>query len=574
MKINILQFKHDKNLDYRSIRNSKYLTTSIPVCVDTIFSFDLLCGDKYQMKSVDALSLREKIESQKFSNVAIVNVKSRSPLYPILYWYVLHNCHVGYFVYLYEDSSSSTPLDLDYFKSCFRLIEDEGGWKKYEKIEKLIVEKDKGLDEWTFGIPVGPGDASMLNTLVSRIKKLGIPKYEIILCGNPGEGFQYAQDVDIVGENIPAPPVHITRKKNLLADSAKYKNLCILHDRVLLPENFYEAAKKFGDHFSFYTFHSVYFMDKLGMQPVRYSDYNNLKNDPASVGLARNDSNYKYINSRSDFIYANPKRYSVKSYVTGSIYICKTELWKYVKQDERLFWSEFEDVEFGIRCNDMGIPHIINPYSITTSMRARTTVLNNGSILFENHKGKTSFSIRNLLLSKLLPQRSISELTVDNIVDRYQEFCSLYNIQVPVGNLNGSISKFQTFCNIISELEIERTKPFAIRLYRNICKYLVVEQVIPNEEENFISLICSNINDQDLKLALVQHVGQLRNQIYLSFFNRFYKKYESDEKFIPIPCALQIAAKKILKEKSLDIEISHRDMVQVLKCFMRDINGN
>ena len=95
----------------------------------------------------------------------------------------------------------------------------------------------------------------------------------------PHPDFKYFDKVRIVGTDIPAPPVHITRKKNVLAQEARYENLCIIHDRVLLPSNFWSAMVAFGDHYPFTGLQSFYFVDKHNLIPRKYSDFNSIEQD-------------------------------------------------------------------------------------------------------------------------------------------------------------------------------------------------------------------------------------------------------------------------------------------------------
>ncbi|MFH7439462.1 hypothetical protein RA269_28935, partial [Pseudomonas syringae pv. tagetis] len=78
-------------------------------------------------------------------------------------------------------------------------------------------ESNDDLDSWTFGITVGPGDATVINAAVKRILEIDILHKELLLCGTPGSNFAYFDKVGIVGEDITAPPVQIGKKKNRLA---------------------------------------------------------------------------------------------------------------------------------------------------------------------------------------------------------------------------------------------------------------------------------------------------------------------------------------------------------------------
>src|SRR5262249_40689380 len=109
---------------------------------------------------------------------------------------------------------------------------------------------------------------------------------EIILCGRPGANFAYHDQVRIVGEDITAPPLRISMKKNRIVEEARHENLCLLHDRVFLPIDFIDAVKRFGDFYALQTMQSIYFDDLWCMVPRRYSDAGLLLRDRRTLPVA------------------------------------------------------------------------------------------------------------------------------------------------------------------------------------------------------------------------------------------------------------------------------------------------
>jgi hypothetical protein len=179
---------------------------------------------------------------------------------------------VGGSIRFIDDPVDTFQLERKYFIDAFRCIERKADSAHFVKEAALPAEAGS-LDEWTFGIPVGPEDATLLNVCVKRILELDVPKKEILLCGRPADNFRYWDHVRVVGEDITAPPVQICRKKNRIAQEARYENLCIIHDRVFLPHNFHEAVQRFGGAFPLTGFQSLYFDDKWNLAPRRYSDF-------------------------------------------------------------------------------------------------------------------------------------------------------------------------------------------------------------------------------------------------------------------------------------------------------------
>ncbi|PUA41894.1 hypothetical protein C5U62_29025 [Pseudomonas protegens] len=308
-------------------------------------------------------------------------IQSDSPLAPLLLWDGAHFLDVGEKLTVIEDAAMPCYLDREYFKPALVAVSRTPTTVTYEKVAKLAAETDDDLDSWTFGIPVGPEDATVLNAVVKRILEIDIPNKEIILCGSPGENFAYFDQVRIVGEDITAPPVQICKKKNLLALEAKYNNLVILHDRVFLPKHFGEMVRRFGPRYPLMTLQSMFFDNRMSMHPRRYSDYGLAMGEIAHgvQGLHRTSGAAVSIApsifaevERTGFCFANPMRFTKDmNYPTGSLYVCRKEVWNAFPLDEALFWVEYEDIEHAIRAGKAGVPSRVNPFGITQSITSR-----------------------------------------------------------------------------------------------------------------------------------------------------------------------------------------------------------
>ena len=92
---------------------------------------------------------------------------------------------------------------------------------------------------WTFGIITAGNNFDNLSKICDSIYNQQIPEeqYEIIIVG---------------GNNIELPNVRhipfdeskkskwITKKKNIIAENAKFDNLCIMHDYIILDNQWYK----------------------------------------------------------------------------------------------------------------------------------------------------------------------------------------------------------------------------------------------------------------------------------------------------------------------------------------------
>ncbi|TNV22512.1 hypothetical protein FH968_00155 [Buttiauxella sp. B2] len=308
----------------------------------------------------------------------VVSRFETSPLSALLLWDIAHGLPVGRRLYLQASDNVANLLERAYYREAFREVTDipdvACGLRVFTKDTALPAEADRGLEQWSFCIPTGDGEPSALNACVARILALGVPQMEIVLCGRPRADFRYWDHVRIVGEDIPAPPVHITRKKNVLATAARYPNLCILHDRVLLPVNFMSAVRRFGDDYPFTGFQSFWFADTWNAVPRRYSDVCVGQQVPSVLTAAvRTGREVLPAYEQMGFVFQHPCRADFgREHLTGSLYLCKKQVWARWPQNEQLNWSEYEDVEHGLWASVAGIPSRINPYSLTRTLSYRS----------------------------------------------------------------------------------------------------------------------------------------------------------------------------------------------------------
>lgn len=394
MKFIMLEHARDlgypRSKDYHVVDSSEFMHSS----GDTFVSFRPVKGkvpDEY-IKNIDAC---KRFLGRFQGNLLFYMLAEDSEFAPVIFWDSAHSLKIGNKIVVFGDASYYKRA---YFSGCFSVIETMGNYTVFEKVAALPAEQDAGLEDWTFGIPVGPGDATALNGVVKRILELACAQKEIILCGRPGRNFKYWDKVRIVGEDIPAPPVQICRKKNTIARNARYHNLCIIHDRVFLPRDFMEGMRRYGDCFGFLGMQSMYFGDYLNRKIIRYSDYgliisDKFNNDSFFSGNAgeRKTLTHRYrsfYQKEGEFYCANPRRYLGTRYLTGSLYICKKRVWEHCPQDESLVWEDYEDVIHGQTAMAQGILVGVNPYLFSQSIFGRQLVIGNGITHYENARGR------------------------------------------------------------------------------------------------------------------------------------------------------------------------------------------
>lgn len=431
------------------------------------------CFSAAKIHSVDAS--KRFINTYK-GNIICYYLETDSPIAPLIFWDLAHTLNIGDSLIVY-DLNQGFYLERDYYRDSFKIDSKGKHCKVFTKINLLAAEKNTGLDDWTFGIPTGPGDATLLNAVVKRILEFPCKEKEIILCGRPGSNFHFWDQVRIVGEDIPAPPVQIARKKNCIAEHARYNNLCILHDRVFLPANFMEAIERFGDIYPVTTLQSIYFDDKNNMIPFRYSDYGQIIREPlaGSYAAVHTDNGNAFsafqqllfpaLEKGSRFFCGNPLFYTSTTYATGSLYIVKKNVWNSYPMDPRLYWEEFEDVEWGIRISSTGIPSRINPYSITQSLSMRPLLLYENSVCYLscNQTQRRWHPLSSSLPLKRKPLFKVKQLEAwDKIMHFKEKYCP--GIIVNVEELTG-LSRMNLIVRLIAQSEFELN-------YENIKEYL------------------------------------------------------------------------------------------------------
>lgn len=455
---------------------------------------------------------------------AFYGVQSDSPLAPLLLWDAAHFLLVGQRLTVIEDSPMASYLDREYFRSGLVAVERTPTKIVYEKVAKLPAESDDDLDSWTFGIPVGPEDATVLNAVVKRILEIDIPNKEIILCGTPGQNFAYFDQVRIVGEDITAPPVQICKKKNRLAQEATYNNLVILHDRVFLPKHFGEMVRRFGPRYPLMTLQSMFFDNRVSLHPRRYSDYARAMGEIAQglQGLHRTSGEAVSIApsvfteiERTGFCFASPMRFSKDmSYPTGSLYICRKEVWNAYPLDESLFWVEFEDIEQGLRAGEAGIPSRVNPFGISQSITSRALLGVRSPV--EMASGKLGYTSPNFF--SILSKKPLLKLSTPAALAKLRLFANKYvanheGFSIPTGAKAMSAWEWVELINLVVQQstfgnDIESVRQF-IADYE---KFVLLDQ-LPNTQQEAIAHQFL-LDPAAAKQSLITSSSEIRNMLY------------------------------------------------------------
>ena len=211
--------------------------------------------------------------------------------------------------------------------------------------------------EFTFGITTNGGN---LQYIIQSIRAQNIPTYEIIIIGEFQRNFEMDDHIVHIPFDETVKAGWITKKKNLIAQAAKYERLILMHDYIVLHPGFYEGFLKFGDNWEFCT------TQILNGDGSRFRDYmffpyyswwKNLGMECKKFLLPYWVPNDKYMNR---FMY-----------VSGSFYcIKKTTALKYPLNEE-LVWGGGEDVELSVRLANDNVIIKCNLYSKVQCMKMK-----------------------------------------------------------------------------------------------------------------------------------------------------------------------------------------------------------
>ena len=182
--------------------------------------------------------------------------------------------------------------------------------------------------EFTFAISSNYKNISGLYEVICSIVSLGIDKYEIVIIG---DGPNLYPEIIQIPFNETTPG-WITKKKNILAQHAKYENIVLMHDYFIFDIDWYNAYLQFGDDWDIcsntqqYIDGSRYAFDWVIWDHPTIPRYSQIDKDDWSL-----------VNNM---------------YFSGSYIIAKKDVLLDNPFNETLLWGQEEDVEWSLRVRD------------------------------------------------------------------------------------------------------------------------------------------------------------------------------------------------------------------------------
>ncbi len=303
-------------------------------------------------------SLRGAGERESFDFVYCADIAD-TKFYPVIIKEMLYAVKIGGFIVVELKGNSIMPFT-QLAKEAKILLMDKAGVRQEDSTKKILVfqkinsclEKNDTIDRWTFGFISSGKKNEQIDRQIEIIKKLGVPNYEIIVCGTyydrKEKNFRYIKFNELDDKGW------ITRKKNLICEKAKYENLVIMHDRIMPNPDFYAGLKKYGNYFDVL---SCAVKNDKGERCGDWMTYGNDFNALPRIGNLSYDD------------------WDKKIWIDGALFIMKKSAWRVVQFDESLFWNQGEDKKMAADWKLKGLVPRFNPFSSCLTLSWRHGVL-------------------------------------------------------------------------------------------------------------------------------------------------------------------------------------------------------
>ena len=224
---------------------------------------------------------------------------------------------------------------------------------KWTKCPQLVLTTRfcGGNMQFTFGITTTGDVDDRINQIIDSIELNNIPEdsYEIIIAGSSKVNRKNTIILNQIFE-----PGYITKKKNAIAEHAKYNNVVLSHDYISFNHDWYQNMVIFGENWD------VCMNRILNTDGKRFRDWFRVSDGNPEDILTKHHSQVHFSLS---FVNYNDNSYVNNTYVGGTYFIVKKDFILNYPLDNNRRWGEGEDVEWGYRINKFW-HYKINPLSI------------------------------------------------------------------------------------------------------------------------------------------------------------------------------------------------------------------
>jgi hypothetical protein len=178
--------------------------------------------------------------------------------------------------------------------------------------------------KFSFGILTLYENTEQIQGVIDSIKALNILDHEILLIGPKNDQFKNTIEFDETQKEG-----WITRKKNMLVDSAKYDNVVVMHDYYTFDSDWYKNFVEFGDDWDVCSNAQLlingnrHFTDWVTWDSPIFPRYTAMSYDDWS--------------------------HTRCMYQSGGYMIVKKDFYKKFPMNEEMTWGTAEDVEWSLR---------------------------------------------------------------------------------------------------------------------------------------------------------------------------------------------------------------------------------
>lgn len=336
-------------------------------------------GATFHEASVDAyFSLQRPGSAERLDAVITVGLRdSRFAL--VLFWEILHALRVGG-VWIDLDRASSLlgtsvcaqdifarPAFTEALVPLLRESAGEHSLSVWRKTAPALAETGTG-NLWTFGV-LTSADSPCAARMIEQLLALAVTG-EVLVAGPLPSGTPADPRVRQFDLEQPNARGWITRKKNLVIAQASFDNLGLLHDRYMLPSDLGSALGALGCP-GVFTFPQIYFPTYDRVSFSRHLDYQ-AKLPHGDLDKRLRLGAYRPLGfptpGPSPSAYPAYNDFHEYAFCAGGALFSRTRVFRAILLDERLHHNEYEDVEYGIRCHRMGVPHRVNPLAVLESV--------------------------------------------------------------------------------------------------------------------------------------------------------------------------------------------------------------
>lgn len=236
-----------------------------------------------------------------------------------------------------------------------RLSHSKGSYFRFicKKITSLQIPGDS-IDKWTFGVITNGKREGWMERILKSIRAQSIPQYETIVCGTYYS--RNESDFRYIPFNARDEKGWISKKKNLIAENARFNNLCIMHDRLLLDSGWFAGMKKYGNIFEAITCQQI-------------SANGNRAGDWLTTNGSYDEKTAHFQQYRIELL--NYRDWDFWAYLGGQLTIIKKHVWAAVPWNETLYWNGGEDVDLSLRLQQSGQIIRVNPDAIIKTITWR-----------------------------------------------------------------------------------------------------------------------------------------------------------------------------------------------------------